>query len=662
MVLRPLHVALVLLGGLLAVIPSQLASPAGSPAYFETAEFLRLVLGLPAVLLLPGLPLAPLLMRQDVARDGALSTPWTCIAALGLTLCAHAVNFNLLRAVGVPIEWPALIGLVSLETLAFSVLLHRRAPDLRFRRPSSGLLAGAAVLVLGLLGAFVRWGTEVTVDSSWNYHSPVLEAGLDGPTEPTDLSFGIPGDASWPMGEPRPVLAEATVLRLTNTAATEQRVPVMVLVHGPLGTSGSLVSDGEERAGATVEQLVTPEGTDFPVERHWDWGNVALVAAIPSAPQGATDVEIRVQVPEGRALSEAAISWFVGGSGRDIRLAARGRGFRSMHPFQMLNVTENVRWADEVATDQVLSGRSPDGSSALHQPPAWTYLYAPARQMLTPHLASASALLLAILIGIGGLGLAAAEDTSPERRLGGPEGAALGVALAATALQHGRLMVSDGSMNFPDSLYALGLVAAVALLVTGRTRTFLLWGFLAAVLRYPGAVVVLLAALALAGLRADLRRRVVDAVMRFGLGIAAFCGGMLLIAVLSGSLEQWLFALWFETVPEHFDNNPDALPLWRRPLEFGRIWLLVGGGAVVASLPFRGTLCRVALATALLYAPFLAFIDHFSHHYFLPLIGLVGLGVAANAAAAPTEKARTIDALAFAAVAVGLYLWGGVTG
>jgi len=661
MVVRPLHVALVLLGGLLAVIPSQLAAPAGSPAYFELAEFGRLVLGLPALLLLPGLLIAPLVMGRDVARDGALSTPWTLIAALGLTLCTHAVNFNVLRVLGVPIEWPALIGLVAAETVGAGLLLHRRAPALRFRRPSAGLVAGSAVVVIGLLGAFVRWGTEVTVDSSWNYHSAVLDGGLDGPTEPMDLSFGIPSDASWPMGEPRPVLADETVLQLTNTAATLQQVPVMVLVHGPLGTTAALVSRGEDRASGTIEQLVTPEGTDFPVERHWDWGNVALVAAVPAGPKDATDVAIRVEVPDGHPLSDAAISWFVGGSGRDIRLAARARGFRSMHPFQMLNVTENVRWADEVATDQVLSGRSPDGSSALHQPPAWTYLYAPARQMLTPHLGSASALLLAILIGIAGLGLAAADEVGDER-LSAPVGAALGVALAATALQHGRLMVSDGSMNFPDSLYALGLVAAVALLVTGRMRTFLLWGFLAAVLRYPGAVVVLLAALALAGLRADLRRRVVDTGMRFGLGIAAFCGVMLLVAVLSGSLEQWLFALWFETVPEHFDNNPDALPLWRRPLEFGRIWLLVGGGAVAASLPFRGTLCRVALATALLYAPFLAFIDHFSHHYFLPLIGLVGLGVAANAASAPTEKARTIDALAFAAVAVGLYLWGGVTG
>ena len=71
---------------------------------------------------------------------------------------------------------------------------------------------------------------------------------------------------------------------------------------------------------------------------------------------------------------------------------------------------------------------------------------------------------------------------------------------------------------------------------------------------------------------------------------------------------------------EHFNNNPEALPLWQRPLLFLKILGLVGGGAVLASLPFRGTLSRVAMATALLYAPFLAFIDHFSNHYFLPLL------------------------------------------
>ena len=105
----------------------------------------------------------------------------------------------------------------------------------------------------------------------------------------------------------------------------------------------------------------------------------------------------------------------------------------------------------------------------------------------------------------------------------------------------------------------------------------------------------------------------------------------MIAAVTTGALDQWLFALWFETIPEHFDNNPEALPLWQRPLLFLKILGLVGGGAVLASLPFRGTLSRVAMATALLYIPFLAFIDHFSNHYFLPLLALIACAAATNA-------------------------------
>ena len=66
----------------------------------------------------------------------------------------------------------------------------------------------------------------------------------------------------------------------------------------------------------------------------------------------------------------AVVEW-AGLSSDELLECTRTNGFRFMHPFQMLNVTENVRWADEVAGDYVLSGRAPDGSSTLCSFTGW---------------------------------------------------------------------------------------------------------------------------------------------------------------------------------------------------------------------------------------------------------------------------------------------------
>ena len=216
-------------------------------------------------------------------------------------------------------------------------------------------------------------------------------------------------------------------------------------------------------------------------------------------------------------------------------------------------------------------------------------------------------------------------------------------------------MVSDGSLNFPDSLYALALVVAVVALVGGRARVFVLWAILAAVLRYPGAVVVALAGATHLALDQERRRRAVHALMRFGFGLALFCGVMLVIGIVTKRLDTWLFALYFETIPEHFDNNPDALPWMQRPVLFAQLWFFFGAAVLLAGVPFRGKLSKVALGTALLYAPFLAFIDHFSHHYFLPLIALAAVSATASIAHEGEDRRPAAIAVTVLAVAVAVY-------
>ena len=70
---------------------------------------------------------------------------------------------------------------------------------------------------------------------------------------------------------------------------------------------------------------------------------------------------------------------------------------------------------------------------------------------------------------------------------------------------------------------------------------------------------------------------------------------------------------------------------------------------------FAGREIVVLVATAVLYAPFLAFIDHFSHHYFLPLIGLAGLAACASIAQQDEERPWMKYAAVAVALAVAVY-------
>ncbi len=657
--LRPLHVVLVLLGAMLLLIPLHLMEGPTSPASVSTLEWLRLALALPGALLLPGLALAPLLLKKDLVSDGALDGAWWLLAAVGLNIGVQVVHLNVLRVLGLPIEWPALLALSTVETAGAALLMRRRLPGLRFGRAGAVLTFGFPVVLAMLIAGAVSWGSEITVDSSWNFYSESLAEGIDQPMDPGAITVvRATTDAAgrpvlWDPGVAF-VLPQSPLPFVLNNAAQEpQLVPVAFLVHGPLGTTVRVRGSRDVLFEEQISQLVKLDGIDRPVERYWGWGTATAVVVVPTPPRGSATIRLEVEPPAGRTVADVTVLEWTALSSDELLEFARESGYRFMHPFQLLNVTENVRWADEVATDFVLSGRSPDGLSTLHQPPAWTYQLAPVRQLISGHMVTASGIFLAILalIGLGGL-VAAREAATTE--IDGKLAVLLGIGIGAAVLQHGRMMVSDGSMNFPDNLFALALLVAPLLLVTGRARTFLMWAVLATLLRYPGAVVVAMSAGAMALMRPDLRRRAALMAMRFGLVVAVFCGVMLLVAVFTDALEAWLFALWFETVPEHFDNNSEALPLLRRPLEFLRIWGLAGGGVLLVAVPFRGTLARVLVATALLYAPFLAFIDHFSHHYFLPLIALAAAGAAASIAAAESPGRRLGQGAVFAAVSVAL--------
>lgn len=651
--LRPVHVGWLLFGASLLLVGLNAAQQVRPvPDRPDLQALLRIVVGLPVVLLVPGWFLVPRLVGKDASLGDRLDPGWAVIAAVALTLAAHVLHFNLLRLFSLPIEWPALSAIAVVECALGAAWWRWRQAELAFASWQPGTTWAVALGSACVIG-FSAWSAPSLLrDGSWYFFEPDLPAGWSA--APDGLT------ASWEGGEElghgavlRDIEADRSIV-VSNATGTQAEMPVLLVVHAPVGTEARLELDGAALDSDIIARVAPLTEGGLDVERYWEWGSAALAARLAVPAGGELTLQLHIAPPSAQQDAPLAVASWAGEGSAAVLDDLQRRGFRQMHPFQLLNVTENIRWADEVAGEFVLAGRSPDGSSTLHQPPAWTYLYAPARELLTDQTVSAGALLVAILLLLPLVGVLGLRDES------GIAPAALGLVLGFGAVQHGRLMVSDGSLNFPDSLYALALVIAVVALAVGRVRIFVLWAVAAALLRYPGAVVTVMAGGMAFLLDRSRRRRALISLARFGLILAMVCGVMLVVGALSGSLQTWFFALYFETVPEHFRNHADALPWLSRPPEFLRLWALFGGGVVLLGLPLRGRLSKLALGTALLYFPFLAFIDHFSHHYFLPLVGLVSVATCASIALVEEPKRRQQLAVAAAVVAAALASLSGV--
>lgn len=602
---------------------------------------IRIVVGLPVVAFVPGVLLAPAVLGRAVRTRGpsdGLDPVWILAGGLGLNLFIHFIHWNLFRLVGVEPTAGGVLPLLLVECVVLAVVVSRRA-DLSIEAPSRALGLGFGLSVVGLLVFSYVARADLRTDPSWYFHDPAIDAGWADPQEPHAVRFERRTGGGWPERSPFQPEQRVLELKIHNTGEIAQDVPVFFLLHGPVGLSGSLRARDVDVDRAEITELVAVEGIEQPVERYWRWGAAALTAVVTVGPRDEAAVELHLHTPASvsrDALGPVRVLDWSGVGADHLIEELADAGVHHMHPFQLLNVTENVRWAAEISTSWVLPGRSPDGLSTLHQPPAWTYLLAPARVLLMAEGAAASAVFLLVLLGIVAVSLRAVEDD------GGSLDVLAAAPLLANALSHGRMMVHDGSLNFPDPLFALALLLCVTAAASGRMRLFVLWALLATLLRYPGAVVATFAAAAVLALDPGRRAAARRALERFGFILAAFCLVMLGAGFVSDRLETWLYALYFETIPEHFRNNPDAPAFGLRPLHFFWFWAQVGGVLLVLAVPFRGGLARVAAATALLYAPFLAFIDHMSHHYFLPLVAFAALAAVSSASRVPNASLRRV--------------------
>ena len=279
----------------------------------------------------------------------------------------------------------------------------------------------------------------------------------------------------------------------------------------------------------------------------------------------------------------------------------------------------------------------------------------------------ANLLFLMVLLLVGFSGLALLESLAPNAAWGAWALPGLYVGV------HFHMMVVPGSTNFPDSLYTAALLGGLGALAhyrrSGKSHRFALLGTAAGLLRYPGTVVLGLGALIQ---WAFLRKSPWPALKRLAITVSVVALLLGLGGLFSGNLGEWISILWFETGPEHWDNNQEALPLLQRPLEFYREWAQYqgfgpfGAGAVFAWLAAVGwTLAanaksRWLIGLALTYSLLLCTIDHFPSHYFLPLVAIMGLALASSTEGIRARIARELFGCLMAAVPLGMLLGGSI--
>ncbi len=398
----------------------------------------------------------------------------------------------------------------------------------------------------------------------------------------------------------RPGWAEAGAGRLEDPdgdggeLSFAQAGEVVVAVQGALGTRLA-VADQSAEVTRDVQ-----EADDFePVPRYLDRG----VAAV------------RVSLEAG--LTELAVSGpgpavvYVFPSSEGIWAVHHEGDLRFTHKWQILNIVENQRWAAELLEDRWIT---------INQPPLWSHVLAVSVALVDPGLAGANGLLIWVLLLLAVSGVRLVEVLAPGAT---PLAWALpGVA----ALVHLELMVEPASTTFPDSLYAAAWVAGLIALVDGRTWRVAWLGLASGLLRYPGTIMLTVAA---AVQRATLGRTATRGLAALWGTVAGVAALLAVAALVSEDLQHWLQVLWFETVPEHYDNNQDAPPIWQRPPGFYWRWLLYsGGGLLLAATGLGQRGVRFVLGSAVAYSLVLCTIDHFPTHYFLPLIALTAVAVA----------------------------------
>lgn len=572
-----------------------LVAVAGFFAAIPLREPWAALLGLPAIFVAPGLGWARGLGRRAGAGDALrvafdafwLSLPtailgWALARNFGggaLTLLAISAGGALVgglwerRIAGPPVPWmPAgreRIGALAAVTM-IAVWFGQSAVDIA--RPLDRY-----------------WYAEEREDGSDQAELAGLQP-AEGWAESTEVAEGV--RALRPSG------AQASLIGVG--AATQG-----ILLRGPVGARLDGLPGGPMRVEASPIE-VSEEG---PVWRYIDRG-VAARWLDQANPEGGPFTLTFSEPTESTVylLSRPSAMWALQDSGL----------LHYAHYYQLLNMVEQLRWADERWVTDV-------------QPALWTWVLGPAVLLTAGGLPTANVLLAFVLVLSAVAGLLFLRTHAPTA----PAPAWLLPGLAAVV--SGRLLLEPGSAGMPDALYAVALVAALS----GRPVAF---GIAAQLLRYPGFAVVLVGTAIARAWRDALRlcAGVAACALLFGLGGLA-----------TGALDGWLATVAWEAGPEHWHGEYNPTVLLGRVPKFYWMWLMYSGGTLaLAALSWpAGT--RVSLGTALVYSLLLCTIDHAPTHYFVPLVQLAALASACTAASLRSPLLRKTVA---SAAALGLFM------
>jgi len=588
----------------------------------------RIAVGLIVVLLVPGVGLAQRLFRREVVADrtsdaAPFDSTWLLAAAGALAIPACLLHIALLRLLGIGVDGPVLTAVLAVEGAAFLALQLRGGRGERAELPSRAVRRGLALGLVPLAIGVAFYAGPMSLDSTLHLDfdeiDPLVESWGDAGRG--DLAF----ERDWELGErfvpePGPVRFD-----LINEGDGPRTAELLVLVHGPKGFAVDLeVSD--------LEPLRFTER-----EHNQNWANaprgmLVVHQAVPLALGERASATLEIVVPEG-APRHVTVQDLTGLTAAEVLTFISGEG---VYSGSLGGIIEQDMLARELAHPRghprwTVFGRE------FGVPPGYMHLAAAIRFVASPHTASFSAFLLLQLAAWLLLGLRAIqEEVSGLDPL-------LGLGLGCVVLQHLHAVYDSVEYNFADNWYTLGLLASVLALATRRPRLFATWAMVATVSRYPGVAVAGLAALALLVIDPENRRSTRMAILWLVGFTAALLGAVLVVGTLTGDIGDWIATASHEGWGEHFEQNPDV-PLLDRASEFLAKWGAYGGLGLLFVLPLRGVHSRLLLATVLLYAPALMFIDHFANHYILPLMAMGGVAVAANLAqwAAPLRRRLVI--------------------
>lgn len=485
---------------------------------------------------------------------------------------------------------------------------HLRPASAGYRAaPRSAGRWGAPLAALGLLAliplhpAFLR---------------PLADHGWHDITETEDFGAALPQPLDgWLPDTPadRAPVEGVTCLRPAARAATldgSGSGTALLLFQGPIQAGIGLPGAASGAEFAWVERDVTEDIAEGPVQRYQTAG--ALLRPLPLSADGIT---LRFTQPaDSRVclIASPVALW-------DLHAAGR---FRVVQYYQLLNMVEQLRWAQELLHRRTVTDI---------QPPGWSWLLAAVTALCGDDLPAANTAML-LCLGLGGI-----ASLRLLRAWGGSPPPLLLLPLAAAV--HARLLLEPGSAGMPDTLYAVLTVAALSALPDPAAPGFARLALLAQLMRYPATGLSLALALLAARPRAALRAlfTVLAAAAAFGL-----------YGLWSDQLSGWLLTVAWESGPEHWHGDHDpALLLSRAPAFYAR-WLRYAGGTPLLALagiglalhgtgwrglretdknlPLRGA--AVCMGAALLYSLLLCTIDHHPSHYFLPLLHLSALACA----------------------------------